>query len=137
MPPRKARVPADAAQVAARRVQSASTDVKARLPRGKSAVDTGDGLCAPFAGRQFRLSETIGLMPLMMWAASAEDVDKTSMTQLTALYRVLQDLVHPDDWAEFQAHACAVKAGDEDFSAFQNAATEAITARPTEARETS
>lgn len=138
MPPRRTRTvtPAEA-QTAARRVQSATADDKVRLPRAKRAVDKPAGLSAPIAGRHFRLSESIGLMPLMEWAAAQDEVDTRNVSQLLGFYRVLEDLVHPDDWAAFKAYTRERKCDDTDFAAFQNAAMEAIAAFPTEAPETS
>lgn len=144
MPPRRTRtvVPADSDVLGeaprrsasqARRIQTATVDAKVRLPRDKRAVDTADGLSAPIAGRHFRLSESIGLMPLMLWAAAQDEIDTSNVSQLSSFYRVLQDLVHPGDWPEFVAHTCERKCNDTDFAAFQNAAMEAIAARPTEA----
>lgn len=116
-----------------RRVQAATADPKARLPKDKQAAEVADGvLVAPISGRYFRLSESIGLMPLMEWAAAQEEVDARNFAQLLGFYRVLKDLVHPDEWLEFKAFTREAKCGDADFAAFQNAAVEAITARPTQ-----
>jgi len=121
----------------ARRIQAATAEPAVRLPGEQRAVEDGSGLKAPIAGRYFRLSDSIGLMPLMEWAAAREDLDTADAAQLLGLYRILQDLVHPDDWAEFRAHTRLSKCDDEDFIAFQAAAMEAIAALPTKAPATS
>lgn len=115
-----------------RRVQAAVVDEKVRVPRAKRATETTEGISAPIKGRSFRLSEGIGLMPLMEWAASADEVDGTNSTRLASFFRVLRDLVHPDDWNAFRAYTREQKCSDADFIAFQNAAFEAIAARPTQ-----
>lgn len=122
----------------ARRVQAATADAKVRLPEGKRALEVADGgLVAPVSGRYFRLSDTMGMMPLMEWAAAQEDVDPGNQQQLVGLYRILKDLVLPDDWAEFREFTRDAKCDAEAFITFVNAAIEAIAARPTEAPATS
>jgi hypothetical protein len=116
----------------ARRLQAATSDPKVRLPEGERAVEVADGqLAAPIGGKLFRLSDSIGLMPLMEWAASNDEVDTQNVTQLVTFFRVLQDLVHEDAWTEFRAFTREAKCTDKDFVDFQNAAMEAIAARPT------
>jgi hypothetical protein len=130
--PRRGRPRKNASASQLRRVQAATTDEKVRLPAGKRAAEIADGeLAAPIAGRMFRLSDSIGLMPLMEWAASRDEVDTTNTGALLSFYRILQDLVHPDDWQEFRAHTRENKCIDEEFIAFQAAALEALAARPT------
>lgn len=121
----------------ARRLQSATGDPGKRLPRGKRAVETVDGITAQMNGKAFKLQETIGLMPLMEWAAATDEVDPDNRVQLAGLYRLLADLVHADDWAAFRAHARETKADDEALVGFVNAAIEAIAARPTKEPATS
>lgn len=122
----------------ARRVQAATADPKVRLPRGERAAESANGeLSAAIAGRHFRLADSIGLMPLMEWAAAQDEVDTRNASQLLGFYRVLQDLVHPAEWQAFKAFTREHKCDDTDFAAFQNAAMEALAARPTEAPEAS
>jgi hypothetical protein len=121
-----------------RRVQAAAGDEKVRLPQDERAVEVADGeLKAPIAGRYFRLSDSIGLMPLMEWAAAREEIDVDNGAQLLGMFRILKDLVDPEDWDEFRAHTREAKCIDEDFVAFQAAAMEAIAARPTAVPATS
>lgn len=115
-----------------RRVQSATAAPEVRLTEDERATEAADGsLYAPIAGKRFRLADSMGLMPLMQWAASQEGVDTGNVAQLVSFYKVLKDLVHPDDWQAFCDHTCEAKCGDAEFSAFQSAAMEAISARPT------
>jgi hypothetical protein len=122
----------------ARRIQSATADPKVRLPENERAVEVADGeLSAPLAGHYFRLQESIGLMPLMEWAAATAEVDPDNQVQLAGLFNLLKDLVDPEDWAEFRKVSREAKCNDEDFVKFVNAAMEAIAARPTAAPATS
>ena len=115
-----------------RRVQSATAEAKVRLPEDERAVEVEEGvLVAPLGGRMFRLQDSLGLMPLMEWAAATDEVDAGNQAQLAGLYRLLKDLVDPEDWNEFRAFTRESKSGDEDFIKFVNAAIEAIAARPT------
>lgn len=120
-----------------RRVQAATTDPKVKLPPEQRAADTDDGLKAPLAGEYFRLEERIGLLPLMEWAAGLDQVNVMNSAQLAGWYRLLKAIVHPDDWDAFRRHATEKFCGDEELLAFQNAAIEAMTARPTKAPEAS
>jgi hypothetical protein len=121
-----------------RRVQAATADDKVRLPAGERAVEVADGvITAELSGRSFRLAESIGLMPLMEWAAAQDDIDTRNSVALLGFYRVLQDLVHEDDWPDFRKHAREQKSTDKELVAFQNAAVEALAARPTEEPEAS
>jgi hypothetical protein len=126
------------ARAAARRVQSATADPKVRLPQDKRAVEVADGVVtAEIAGRSFRLTEVVGLMPLMEWVAASEGVDTSNVPTMLSFYRVLQNLVHEDDWAAFRAHTREQKCEDTEFMAFQSAAMEALAARPTRRPATS
>jgi hypothetical protein len=115
-----------------RRVQAATADPKVRLPVDERAVEVEDGvLAAPIAGRRFRLQETIGLMPLMEWAAATDEVDTGNQAQLAGLFNLLKDVVDTEDWTAFRKFTREEKCDDEDFVKFVNAAIEAIAARPT------
>lgn len=114
-----------------RRVQAATADPKVKLPAGERAVDAEDGLRAPLAGEYFRIADSIGLLPLMEWAAGLDQVNIMNSGQLAGWYRLLKAIVHPDDWDAFRRHATEQMCNDEALLAFQNAAIEAMTARPT------
>jgi hypothetical protein len=87
---------------------------------------------AALNGELFRVDLETGLMPLMEWAAANDSADPKNGPQLAALFYLLRDIVHPDDWDAFREHAKASKAKGDDFVAFQEAAAEAIAAVPTE-----
>lgn len=122
------------ARAAARRVQAATSEEKVRLPADKRAVEVADGeLVAPIKGRYFKISPTLALMPLMEFAAATQDVDVDNQVQLASLFRVLKNIVEPADWPEFRVFTTDERCGADDFLDFQNAAIEAMAARPTEA----
>lgn len=115
-----------------RRVQAATAEEKVRVPVDERAVEVEEGvLAAPISGKMFRLQESVGLMPLMEWAAATEEVDTGNQAQLAGLFFLLKDVVDPEDWTEFRKHTRQEKCNDEDFVKFVNAAIEAIAARPT------
>lgn len=117
-----------------RRVQEATADPKKRVPRAKRATEVADGvLRVPLAGKSFRLNETIGIMPLMEWAAALDVVDVKSVPQLASFYRLLKSLVHDEDWDAFREHATVSKCSDQDLLDYYSAAIEAMSARPTQA----
>ena len=116
-----------------RRAQAAVADPKVSLPPDERAVEEDSGLRVPIAGKYFRLSDGIGFMTLMEFAVSSDDADPESPARTRSFYYVLKDLVHPDDFAEFCKHTRDARCDATAFVAFQNAAIEALTARPTEA----
>lgn len=123
------------ARSAARRVQAATSDEKTRLPADKRALELTEGqLVAPIRGRYFKITDSLALMPLMEFAAATQDVDVDNQVQLASLFRVLKDIVDPEDWSEFRSFTTSEKCGADDFGAFQNAAIEAMAARPTGAQ---
>jgi hypothetical protein len=100
--------------------------------RAKDNPTTDGGfLTVPLGDEEFRLAEDVGIMPLMEWAASS-DVDVASADGLRAVYYVLQDAVHEDEWAKFRRYARENKTSAEDLLDFANAALEALAGRPTE-----
>jgi hypothetical protein len=116
-----------------RRAQSATADQKVALPPQERAAEdpaTGD-LKAAIAGRAFRLSDRIGFMTVMEFAALQDDGEITDSAFALLMFRMMKDLVHPEEWDAFRAHTRDAKCGMPDFMQFQNAALEAITARPT------
>lgn len=94
----------------------------------KDGKDTGE---TETRWQEFRLSEDVGIMPLMEWAA-ASDRDVASADGLRAVFYVLQDAVHEDDWAEFRKFAREHKVDATTLLEFANSALEALAGRPTE-----
>jgi hypothetical protein len=106
-------------------------------------------------GQWFRISEAVGLMPLMKFAAAADsDLDTSDMDGLAALYNMLRDCIYPGepcscgagddstthkksctfepgDWKAFERHATAVKADADDLLPVVGAVIQKLTARPT------
>lgn len=120
-----------------RQLQLAVQDQEARVPEDERAVEENDGTKAPLCGKFFQVDTEQGLMPLMEWSAANDSADPKNGPQLAALFYLLKDIVHPDDWDDFREHAKASKAKGPDFVKFQNAAAEVIAAVPTEQPETS
>lgn len=87
------------------------------------------------ARRTFRIAPSIGLMPLLRFAHAAKaGMDSTDLEGMAALYDMIADCVHPDDWTEFMSYATLTKAEDEDLMEFVGTAMEIITARPRKPR---
>lgn len=124
------------------RVQLAVTDQDALLPAGERATEVPEGsedekpgLYAEIAARKFRLSEDTGYMALMEWAAAGDgetSVNRVVTSNLRAMYHVLQDVVHEDEFEAFRAYTREKKCKYPDFLEFQNKAFEAMSANPTE-----
>lgn len=119
----------------AARTQLKTADPKARVAKTARAKDnhTSEGgfLTAPLGDREFRLADDVGIMPLMEWAASS-DVDVASADGLRAVFYVLKDTVHEDEWADFRRYSRDEKLSAEKLLDFANAALEALAGRPTE-----
>lgn len=117
----------------AARSQMKTADQSARVSK-ETRSDEGKGgiLTAPLRDREFRLADDVGIMPLMEWAA-ASDQDVASAAGLRAVFYVLQDAVHADDWHEFKRYSREEKLDATELLEFANAALEALAGRPTEA----
>lgn len=64
-----------------------------------------------FEGKPFHVAERVGVMALMRFAKLAQTGAKPlSMVALAAQYDLLEQCIHPDDWAAFQTHAETVRA---------------------------
>lgn len=102
-----------------------------------SAVEkTEEGLVGTIEGVKIRLQDTIGSMALMEWAASGDETIG-SVAGLRAVYHVLEDLVHPDDWVLFRSTTRKAKTDAEKLFDFVNDAMEKISALPTKQRDDS
>ncbi len=119
-------VSAEAAVAAEREKQVAQ--VQAAVETGGIALERK----VTFLGRKFRVSDKVGLFPLMMFSDAAESGMTTADPQaLAAMWRMLRDCIHPDDWPEFVAHGTEQKCDDPD--AMFDVCTQTITiltARP-------
>jgi hypothetical protein len=96
-------------------------------------------------GARFRISDKVGLMPLMKFAHAANSgMDTSDMQALAAIYEMLRDCIYqgngiPEgedghdagDWARFEEHATVTKADAEDVMPVVQQTIELLTARPT------
>jgi hypothetical protein len=111
-----------------------------RDPEGGGYLDPGYSTALTNEGfrRTFRIAGSVGLMPLLRFAHAAKaGMDTEDLEGMAALYTMIQDCVHPDDWAAFQEYATVTKAEDEDLMDFVGAAMEIISARPRKPRGSS
>lgn len=135
-------------------------DVQAAV---EGAVQLDDSNSIEFLGKRFRLSEQIGLMPLLAFAnASKRGLDSDSMEGLAAMYVLIRDCVDqtrapatdeddkpifeddgtprfagPSEFMRFEAHCYETKADGEDLMDFIGKAVAVVSARPRLRRETS
>ena len=108
-----------------------------------------------FMGRQFRVADRIGLMPLLKFSAYA-DVATNDPRALGAMYGMLRDCIYPGspgcgecedcrngaemacpdydrgDWLAFEDHAMATRAEADDLFAVISRVMELIAGRPTQ-----
>jgi hypothetical protein len=132
MPPRATSTTRRTGDTRAATSQLKTADQSARTGKDTRASVVKEGqLSVPLRKREFRLAEDVGIMPLMEWAA-ASDRDVASADGLRAVFYVLQDAVHEDDWAEFRKFAREEKVDAGELLEFANAALEALAGRPTE-----
>lgn len=128
--------------------RAADPELKDKLPVTVRAVT--------LAGKQFRLADKIGLMPVLKFAHAANSgMDTGDMRAFDAIYEMLQDVIageippcgecpacladeddkcpfaDPGDWTAFEQHAVASKADADDLLDVVGEAITLITARPT------
>lgn len=97
-----------------------------------TAVELADEDSIVFEGERFRIADKIGLMPLMRFAKVAKaGVDSNEMEGLAAMFDLLQQCVHPDEWVRFEQHANDTRAdGDSLMMVTQDVMTK-LSERPT------
>lgn len=85
-----------------------------------------------FEGETFRVADKVGLMPLMRFATIARSgVDANELEGLAAMYDLLEQCIHPDDWARFTDHATKVRASGDDLNDVVARAMAEVAKRPT------
>jgi len=100
----------------------------AELQAQAEGVPAGDKL--EFMGKLFRLSDTAGVMPLLKYSAYAESPSMLGPAA-GALYAMLKDTIHEEEWDEFERHAMEQKARMDDLQDVIVKCVELLTARPT------
>lgn len=110
-----------------------ATRIQARA-EGVDVITDGKTLArrVEFQGKEFRIADKVGLMPLMEFAYHANSgIDTSDMGAMAAIYEMLKDCIAPVDWDKFRAHAKEVKAGAEELMPVVQQTVELLTARPT------
>jgi hypothetical protein len=118
-------------ETAAEKNEAEATAIQAM----SEGVETPTGKHFEFMGKTFRLADKVGLMPLMRFAhmaSSGMDTDQDFMTAMAAIYDMIKDVIHEDEWAAFQQHATDTKANEDQLLGVVQQAVEIMTARPTE-----
>lgn len=78
-----------------------------------AGVDVTSPPTVEFLGKRFRISDKVGLFPLMMFADAAEEgMDTDDPRALAAIWRMLRDCIHPEDWQAFVRHGTDQKCND-------------------------
>jgi hypothetical protein len=118
-------------------IQLATVDPDALVPEEKRVKKTPKGPVLAFQGEEFELSDEVGYMALMEWAA-ASDIAVDSGEGLIAIFHMLEAVVKDGaEFKRFRAHARVNKGGPEEMWDFINAAMEIQSALPTEGPEAS
>lgn len=66
-----------------------------------------------FMGVKYRIADKVGVWPLMQFARAAEaGLSAQDSRGLSALHAFLQDVIHPDDWGQFQEDMITKKVND-------------------------
>lgn len=163
-PPRPAKaqaaIPAKADRALAR-VQATAAEKNLQPPDDDDEVTTGSVIASgdrvTLLGQEFRVSERIGLMPLLKFA-SASDVDTQDPRALAAMYTMLRDCIYEGspgcgecehcearnetackayergDWSRFEEHAMVTKADADDLMGVVSKVLEIASGRPTPPR---
>lgn len=85
-----------------------------------------------FMGNQYRMAESIGMMPMLKFAhVSSRGVDSNDLEGMAALYSMIRDCIDPDEWARFEQDAIDKKADGDDLLAVVSKVIETVSARPT------
>jgi hypothetical protein len=108
---------------------------EARRMQGLAAGIDTDEDTVTFCGKAFRIGTKVGLMPLMKFAVSSKrGADSADMEGLVAMYEMLADCIHPEDWVAFQDHATLHKAEGDELMEVVGKVISVLSARPTRPR---
>lgn len=86
----------------------------------------------PFCGAEFRVADKVSSLAFMRFAKLAKSgLDTDDMEGMAAVYAMLEQCIHPEDWGRFEAHADTERADGEALLAVIQAAFEVFASRPT------
>ncbi len=113
---------------AAAQIQAALTDDDV-----KSGTVVAKKYVVKLRDREFQVADELGAMAMFEWAAASE-LSLDDASGLAAVFAMLEDVIHDDDWREFRyfARAARPKISGEELIQVINDASEVITGRPTE-----
>ena len=123
---------AKSADRAAAAIQRAATDEEVKSDTVVEGIPADKPLMVKLRDKTFRVDDELGAMAMFEWAAASQ-LAVDDWEGLAAIFAMLQDVVHPDDWQEFRhfARTARPKVQAEDLIKVINDATELIGARPT------
>jgi hypothetical protein len=85
-----------------------------------------------FFGKDFRVAERVGLMPMMRFAVLAKTgIDANEMEALAAMHDLLKNCIDDDDWPRFEQHASEKRADGDDLMEVVGKVMVALADRPT------
>lgn len=110
-------------------------EVTGTQPR-EACAKCGEVDCAcprvEFMGSTFRISDRIGLMPLLKFAHAADSgLNSETMEGMAAQYAMIRDCIDSEDWARFERHAIDGKAGPVELDKVTADVIAMLTVRPT------
>lgn len=141
------------ARIQAESAEELDLPAPAEVPVAEGKVVTSSRT-VELAGERFRISQAIGLMPLLKFSAHS-DMQTSDPGALAAMYAMLRDCIEqgsppcgkcaackdgdetsckdwdPGDWARFERHAIDVKADADELLTVISQAIELISGRPT------
>lgn len=144
-----------AVQLAGAKAANRAAGVKEEAPKEGTVTEAGNRIT--FLGKDFRIAERVGLMPLLKFASSA-DVDTSDPRALSAMYALLRDCIYEGtpacgecaeceadndgackfydrgDWGAFEEHAMITKADADDLLDVVTKVLELVAGRPQQPR---
>jgi hypothetical protein len=90
-----------------RQMSNTRTATTRRAPtaaaRARAARQSKPAVMITYKGKEYRVADKIGVWPLMQFSNAAESgLTLGEQKGLAALYAMLQDVIHEDDWGRFQ-----------------------------------
>lgn len=116
---------------AAAAIQRATTDKEVKSGTVVEAVPVDAPLKFKIREQEYRVDDELGTMAMLEWAAASE-LSTDDQAGLAAIHAMLQDVVHPDDWADFRHYARTArpKITPDELIQVINDAAELISGRP-------
>lgn len=84
-----------------------------------------------FLGEEFRIADRVSRLAIMRFARLAKQDEVPEQDALAAMYDLLKQCIHPDEWSRFEGHADEQRADEDDLMRVVQETVALVADRPT------